>query len=433
MKTAKKGYFDPFLSAVVLPKMVQVSIHYGNDCIKNVGSMVHEEVQKQAGAENLTGKTIALAIGSRGIKNLPVIAKAVIETLQKCGADVFIVPGMGSHGGATAEGQRSLLNHLGISEETMGVKIRASMEAVVIGKTGDGVPVYFDKNAAAADYTVSIARIKPHTTFRGKYESGMVKMNVIGLGKQIGADYCHLQGMANMGANIEKLGRVSLRCSNLLFSVAVIENAYDETYMIRAIPKREILDAEPDMLLLAKSLMPKIPFKNLDMLVVDEIGKDISGTGMDPNIIQRFSSEHMVGEPFIKRLVVLDMTEETDGNFSGAGFSDIATMRVFEKAEMEKGYPNALTARTTIPSKLPIFMENDLTAMKAGIKVAPDVDYENIRMVRIRNTLSMTRMEISEALMEEARALSNVQLLANPKEYVFDERGNLPKTGFLYE
>ncbi|NMA55759.1 MAG: DUF362 domain-containing protein [Firmicutes bacterium] len=432
MKLARTGYYDQFLTGIQFPKMVGITIQYEDRKIDDVAATTREELVGSGYLDLVRGKTVALAVGSRGIYNLPVMVSATIEVLKDYGAQVFIVPAMGSHGGADAVGQVRLLEYLGISEQTMGVEIRSCMEPVIIGYTDENVPVYFDVHAAKADYTISIARVKPHTTFRGPYESGMVKMNVIGLGKQKGADYCHLKGMANMPRNLVTMGKVSLARSNLLLSLAVVENAFRQTYLIKAIPKEQILAEEPRLLELAKSLMPKIPFDDLDLVVVDEIGKNITGTGMDPNIIQRFSSEHMDASPFIKRLVVLDLTEETDGNAAGAGFADIATMKLFQKLEMEKTYPNSLTARTTIPSKLPIIMDNDETAMKAGIKTAPDVDYDNIRLLRIRNTSCMSRMEISEALIAEARALSQVEIVTEPFYYQFDQDGNLPKTGFLY-
>lgn len=432
MKLARKGYFDQFLSSIKLPRMVGITVQYDDRHIDNISDFTKKELMNSGCLHRVAGKTVALAVGSRGINNLPVIVSTVIQVLKECGAQVFIVPAMGSHGGADADGQVRLLEYLGISRQTMGVEILSSMDTVVIGYTEENVPVYYDANAARADYTISIARVKPHTTFRGAYESGMAKMNVIGLGKQKGADYCHLKGMANMADNLLKMGRVSLDRSNLLLSLAIIENAYDQTYLIKAVPKESILQEEPQLLELAKSLMPKIPFRDLDTVIVDEIGKNISGTGMDPNIIQRFSSEHMIADPFIKRLVILDMTEETDGNAAGAGFADIATRKLFDKVDMEKTYPNSLTARTTIPSKLPIIMDNDVTAIKAGIKTAPDVDYDNIRLLRIRNTLCMGRMEISEALLDEAKSLPNVKIVTEPFYYVFDKDGNLPKEGFLY-
>jgi len=421
----KMGYYDEILASVVLPRMIDISLKFDDSHLTDLAQKIKEEIDNCSCTRLLKGKTVALAVGSRGIKNLPEIVFATVKELHKHGADVFIVPAMGSHGGATAEGQISLLRHLGVSEESIGIEIRSSMETIVIGVTEDGVPVYFDKNASEADYTVSISRIKPHTSFRGPYESGMVKMNVIGLGKQKGADYCHLKGMANMPKNLEKIGRVSIEKSNLLFSIAIVENSYDETCIIKAVPKDKIFEVEVPLLEKAKELLPQIPFKEIDLLIIDEIGKNITGTGMDCNIVQRFSSEHMLAKPFAKRLVVLDLTEASDGNAAGAGLADISTQRLYKKVVFTKTYPNSLTARTTIPSKLPIIMDNDKDAIKAGIKTAPNVDYENMKIVRIKNTLEMSFLKISEALLIEASQNPMIKVCSEPRDWQFDDEGNL--------
>ncbi len=402
------GIYDNILSSVQLPRMYRVFQVFDRECVKDITGTIRKEISQVPGIERIGGKQVALAVGSRGISNLPKIVKTVIDVLSEYGASIFIVPAMGSHGGAVAYNQKIILEHLGISEDSMGVPIRATMETDCIGYTQDGVPVYFDHNANNADFTISIARIKPHCSFRGKYESGMVKMSVIGLGKQKGADYCHMKGMANMGVNLEKIGRVHMERSNLLFCLGLMENAYDRTCMIRAFPREDILSAEPALLEKAKTFLPRIPFGNLDLLIVDEIGKNITGTGMDCNIIQRFTSEHMIARPFIKRLVILDLTEESDGNASGIGLADIACRRAFEKMSMSKTYPNGLTARTTLGFKIPIIMDNDFDTIRAGIKTAPDVDYKNLRIVRIKNTLRLDEMEISEALVQEAKNMKHI-------------------------
>lgn len=412
--------------------MAGITVSYEDRQVEDAAALARQELLACPGIERAAGKRVALAVGSRGLANLPVLVKTTIDVLHEKGADVFIVPAMGSHGGATDEGQRLLLEQLGVSEKTMGVPVLSSIEPVEIGRTEEGMPVYFDANAAGADYTVTIARVKPHTSFRGTYESGIVKMNVIGLGKQKGADFCHARGMEHMADSLEKLGRVSVERSNLLLSLCVLENAYDHTYMIKAVGKEDILRAEPDMLKLARTLMPRIPFQNLDVLIVDEIGKDITGAGMDPNIIQRFSTEHMPARPFIKSLVVLDLTDHSDGNANGAGFADVSTRRLYGKIKMEKAYVNALTARVSVSAKLPLIMDNDLTAIKAGLKLAGASDSSRMRIARIRNTLCLGRMEISEALLEDAAAVRNVQVVSGLAYYEFQEDGTLPKGGFLY-
>ena len=412
------GVYNELLKDVKLPKMYKVNQEFDRTCILNITEKVRKELLSFSKISLVRGKTVALAVGSRGIKHITEIVKTVVDTLQDCGAEVFIVPAMGSHGG---ENQKKILEHLGITEDAIGIQIEATMDTDCIGYTPDGIPVYFDRNANQADYTISIARIKPHCSFRGIYESGMVKMSVIGLGKQKGADFCHRQGMANMGTNLEKIGRVHMEKSNLLCCLGLIENAYDDTCMLQVFAKNEIMEKEPDLLEVAKSYLPRIPFKNLDLLIVDEIGKDITGTGMDCNIVQRFTSEHMPTKPFAKRLVVLDLTDKSDGNASGVGLADITTRRVFNKMSFENTYPNNLTARTTAGCKIPFIMENDYNAIRAGIKTAPNVDYNAMRIVRIKNTLRLDEMEISEALVKEAKDMPNITGDWTGYDWVFDK------------
>ena len=415
------GVYNELLKDVKLPKMYKVNQEFDRTCILNITEKVRKELLSFSKISLVRGKTVALAVGSRGLKHITEIVKTVVDTLQDCGAEVFIVPAMGSHGGAIAENQKKILEHLGITEDAIGIQIEATMDTDCIGYTPDGIPVYFDRNANQADYTISIARIKPHCSFRGIYESGMVKMSVIGLGKQKGADFCHRQGMANMGTNLEKIGRVHMEKSNLLCCLGLIENAYDDTCMLQVFAKNEIMEKEPDLLEIAKSYLPGIPFKNLDLLIVDEIGKDITGTGMDCNIVQRFTSEHMPTKPFAKRLVVLDLTDKSDGNASGVGLADITTRRVFNKMSFENTYPNNLTARTTAGCKIPMIMENDYNAIRAGIKTAPNVDYNAMRIVRIKNTLRLDEMEISEALVKEAKDMPNITGDWTGYDWVFDK------------
>ena len=412
--------YDEILEPVVFPKMYKFRQKFADDKINDIEAHIIKEITSFPNIDLVKGHTVALAVGSRGIRNIAMIVKTVVETLRKHGATVFIVPAMGSHGGAIASNQTKILEHLGVTEKSMCVEIHSSMDTEIIGYTDDGVPVHMDTNACSADYTITIARIKPHSSFRGKYESGMLKMCVIGLGKQHGADFCHLQGMENMGRNIEKIGKVFIEKSNLLFSVALMENGYDETCYIKAIAKEDIMAKEPDLLEKAKSMLPQIPFKNIDMLVIDEFGKNITGTGMDCNIIQRFTSEHMIAHPITKRLVVLDLTEESDGNASGFGLADISTRKAFNKMSMEKTYPNLLTSRTVIGGKIPLIMENDYDALRSGIKTAPNVDYSNMRIVHIKNTLSLDMIEVSEALVSEAQNNPNLTQLGEGDYWQFD-------------
>ena len=416
--------YEDILRGVKIPQMSLFRQSFSTEHITDIESRIRGTVAQVPGIDRISGKTVALAVGSRGISHIAKIAKTMVSVLREHGAKVFIVPAMGSHGGAVAENQKKILEHLGVTEEYTEAEIRASMETVIIGETEDGVPVNMDKNAASADYTVTIARIKPHCSFRGKYESGMIKMCVIGLGKQKGADYCHYQGMANMGRNLEKIGRVFRDNSNVLFSLGIIENSYDEPCFMEAIPMNEIMEREPELLEKAKALLPSIPFDNIDLLIVDEFGKNITGTGMDCNIIQRFTSEHMIPKSFIKRLAVLDLTDESDGNAAGFGLADISTERAFSKMDREKTYPNFLTARTVKGGMVPLIMADDYDAIRTGIKTCPDVDYDHLRVVRIKNTLRLDLMEVSSSMIDEA-VNKGLTLVEGPYPLCFDKNRNL--------
>jgi hypothetical protein len=420
------GHYDDILSPVVLPRMVAVKQQFDDRKIDDIPGAVGAVIEGFPGISQIYGKNVALAVGSRGIANLASIVQMTVSCLKQHGARVFIVPAMGSHGGARAENQETVFRHMGVTEEAVGAPIRSSMETMVIGQANDGTPVHCDRYAAEADFTVTVARIKPHTGFRGRFESGMTKMCVIGLGKQKGADYCHSQGLPNMAANLEKIGRVFIQKSNLLFSLGIIENSYDETLKILAVPKEAIMAREPALLEEAKSYLPGIPFDNLDLLVVDEFGKNIAGSGMDCNIIQRFTTDYMnrSARPFVKRIVTLRLTPESDGNATGFALADISTRRAFESMSFEHTYPNSLTSRVVFSSHIPMIMETDFDAIRAGIKTAPDANKE-LRIVRIRNTLCLDKLEISEALIPEAREKKSLEVSSELFLWRFDKEGNL--------
>ncbi len=419
------GKYDDLFRNAKIPVMYRVQQDFDPERIEDVVSATAAEIRAGGFPEAVRGRVVAVAVGSRGIANLCELTRTTVDTLRQAGAEVFIVPAMGSQGGAVAENQREMIAQLGITEESMGVPVRATMDTVVLGRTALGEPVYFDKLAARADYTVSIVRVKPHTSFRGKYESGIVKMNVIGLGNQKGADACHHLGMHVMGESLERFGPVSLEKSNLLFSLAVVENAYDEICVIRAVPQDRVLEREPFLLQTAFEKMPRLPLENLDVLLVDAMGKNISGTGVDSNIVQRFTSPHMPARNVAKCLVVLDLTKETTGVASGMGLVNIATQRFFEKIDFFKTYPNAITSRTPMAVRMPIIMPNDFDAIRAGLVAAWGVDYENPRMIRIANTMCLDSLLVSEALLPQARLLEKAHIDETPVRLRFDRDGNL--------
>jgi len=416
---------DELLRGVNIPPLARVRQKFLRPILSDVPAAVRNEMGKQGLLNKVKpGDTVAVTVGSRGIANLPVIIREIVNSLIKVGALPFIIPAMGSHGGATAPGQVEILSDLGITRESIGAPIRATMEVVNLSAAGEA-PVFIDRLAFAADHTVVVGRIKLHPAFRGRYESGLVKMIAIGLGKQKGAEYCHGFGLVNMSTQIEQMARVVLSKANILCGVALLENAYDETCKVVAMPAADIISAEPALLEESKGYMPQIYFDAADVLVVDEMGKNISGTGMDPNIIERFTTPTIPDTNKFQRIVVCDITSESHGNFNGAGLADICTRKMFEKMDFSATYPNQLTSRVLKSAKIPMVMENDRQAIMAAIKTCIEIDTENIRIVRIKNTMNLEDIWISPALLIEAHRHSNIEVFDQPVPILFDSTGNI--------
>lgn len=417
---------EQMLSHIQIPQMVLVRQRFPRPVLKDVAGAVRAELGRPEILGRIkSGDRVAITAGSRGIANIALILREVAVSLKAAGAEPFIVPTMGSHGGATAAGQREVLRGLGICEETVGVPILATMEVVLVGVSAGGIPVYFDRYAALADATVVVGRVKPHTSFRGAYESGLAKMIVVGLGKQRGADVCHATGPGNMSRRIEDIALTAIEKTNVLFAVGIMENAYDETSRIVALPREEIMAKEPGLLQEARANLPQILLSKYDVLIVDEIGKNISGLGMDTNVINRYPTSAIVCQPSVQRIAVLDITDETQGNVHGLGLADVCSQRLFAKIDFAGTYPNPLTARAPESSRIPMVMPNDLLAIKAAIQTCHDVDYSKIRMIRIKNTLKLDEILISEHLIERARLESRIEITGDPQPVVFADNGNL--------
>lgn len=420
--------FDELVKDYEIPRMLKVKQNFPRPVLDDIPQQVKKVLHESGDLNKIEkGTRVAVTAGSRGIANIGLITKEVIGVLKTAGASPFIIPAMGSHGGATSEGQTEVLESLALSESDLGVPVKSSMEVVKIGTTDDNLPVYIDKFAATeADAIVVINRIKPHTTFRGPYESGLAKMITIGLGKQVGADLCHATGPENMSSRVEVIARHILKKTNLVFGVGILENAYDETCDIVVLPGEEIMEKEPDLLHRAWQNMPQIFSKDYDVLVVDEMGKDISGTGMDPNILGRYTSDALQDEDWVQRIVVLNLTERTHGNANGIGLADICTQKAFDKMDFKKTYPNCLTTGIVLSVKTPMVMENDRQAIKAAIKTCFDIDINNVKLIRIKNTLDLDQIYISEALLPEARESSLVEFSEQePLPFAFNDRGDL--------
>ena len=420
------GVVNRLVGGMPIPRMVRVRQEFDGARLADVGGAVRETLRGSGVLRGVRpGMRVAVTAGSRGIANIALILRTITEALREAGAAPFVVPAMGSHGGATAEGQLDVLRSLGITEDYLGCPVESSMEAREIGRTPDGRPVQIDARAAAADGIVAVNRVKPHTSFTGPYESGLMKMLAIGLAKQAGAEVCHQEGYANMAANIEKYGRAILRDAKVLFGVAILENAYDQTCEVAALPPEEIAKREPALLLRAKALMPGILLPNVDVLVVDRMGKNISGLGMDPHITGCFATGYASGPPRPGKLAVLDLTDETHGNANGIGVADVTTRRLLERFDPEVTYPNAITATLTQAVRMPLVMDSHKLAIQAAIKTAPGFDKARIRMVRLRDTLHLSEIFISEAMLPDAAANPRVEVLGEPEELPFDGEGNL--------
>ncbi|MBH8607641.1 lactate racemase domain-containing protein [Thermoactinomyces sp. CICC 10521] len=406
---------EELLRPYPLPKMVRVRQNFPAPEVVDVAGAVQKTI-KEAGVltKIAPGNRVAIAVGSRGIADLPILVREVAAAIKSVGGRPFIVPAMGSHGGATAEGQIDVLKQLGVTEPSVGAPIHSSMEVVEIGKLANGLPIYIDKYAYGAEQVVVINRIKPHTAFRGPVESGLMKMLTIGLGKQKGAEAAHAYGFKYMAEHVPTMAREILKKVPVLFGLATIENAYDRPAKIVAVPGEKFEETEPGLLLEAKALMPKILFDPIDVLIVDEIGKDISGDGMDPNITGRYPTPYAGGGPEVKRIVVLDLTERTHGNANGIGLADITTKKVFDAIDWVKGYANALTSTVVKTVKMPMFLETEELAVKAAIKTCNAFDLNQVRVVRIKNTLELKEIWISEGLIDEARERAEIDILSDP-------------------
>jgi hypothetical protein len=318
-----------------------------------------------------------------------------------------------------------MLEGMGITEESIGAPILAGMEAVEIGVSANGCPVYIDKYANGADAIIVVNRVKPHVAFRGAFESGLMKMITIGMGKQKGADYAHRMGFGMMAENVPAVARVVIGKKNILCAVGIIENAYHETAEIEVLRASEIEEREPGMLLRAWELCPKLFFDKLDALVLDEIGKDISGTGFDTNVLGRYHTPYASGGPDITRIAVLDITNKSGGNGNGLGILDFTTRRAFDKFDFEQSYPNSLTSTVPLSVKIPMVLKNDRQAIQAAIKTCNAADRSAVTLVRVRNTISLDSLEVSESLIPYVREHPNLELAGGAAELSFDAAGNL--------
>ena len=412
------------------PKMIRVRQTFESREVDDINAEVKAGMAAlDVSSRVKPGQTVALACSSRGITNYASIVKAVVASLKALQLDVFIFPAMGSHGSATAEGQQRVLAHLGISEQTVGAPVRSSLDVVQLGETVEGIPVYIDKLASEADHIVLINRIKKHTEFEHKFESGLMKMMAIGLGKQAGAAMYH-QAMLSFGyANvIQSIADNVLQKANILCGVGIVENGYGQTAKIGIGLREHIEDQEIELFKLAKALSPALPFEEADVIVIDEMGKDISGTGFDTKVVGRIGLPLVTPDPEspnIKRIVVCDLTEASEGNAVGVGVADIITRRLLDKIDQEALDMNTITGACPESGKIPLTLNNDQEALDVAIRCVGLISTDKLKIMRIKNTSCLSEVDVSEGYAQALKERQDLEVIREWYDMEFDGDGSL--------
>jgi hypothetical protein len=412
------------------PRWARVRQHIDPAEIADPAPVIAAQFARPEIASTITpGMRVAITAGSRGIDRIDQVIKAIVESIRALGGDPFIVPAMGSHGGATAEGQAELIAHYGITEERMGCPIKASMETVLLGEVLDGVPVYFDKTAyTEADAVIPVGRVKPHTAFRGPVESGLMKMLAIGLGKQKGADYFHSRGFAEFHRLIPAVGQYTLTQVNIPFGVALVENGLSHLTLIEAVPAAKMHLREQALLKTAFAHMPKLPGQEIDLLIIDYIGKDISGDGCDPNVVNRDATGFLARsevpvKPQVDRIFIRDLTDLTEGNATGIGIADFLLKRAVDKVDPVKTYMNLITAKSPAGGRLAIGLESDRQALYLAIASALNITTEQAKIVRIESSKNVQEMWVSEPMLPQLAGDGRFEVISDFHPIPFDADG----------
>jgi hypothetical protein len=414
--------------------MLAVRQKFERPRVENVAACVRDSLERLDLKKTIKpGHTVALTAGSRGIANIPVILKSTAQFLKDLGARPYLVPTMGSHGGGSAEGQRAVLESYGITEEFVGAPIKASMEVVSLGNTSEGFPVVLDKQASQADHIGVVARVKPHTSYHGPIESGLMKMMMIGLGKHVGAiNYHKLLLEYAYDQVVRSVGRVVRARAPIAFGLAVVENAYDETARIDVALPAEFEKREEELLVCAKQWLARLPFHEADILVIDEIGKEISGSGMDTNVVGRkraYKAAPPEHQPTMRFIFVRGLSEHTHGNAAGIGNADFTTARLVRTMDYRATVINCVTAGYPDGANLPVHLESDREVMDAALGIIGTRPPEKARVMRIRNTMLLENVEVSEACLEELPKMTQFDIIGGANEMSFDAAGNLPPVG----
>ncbi len=420
------------LEAVPVPRVARVRQRFPDEHIpadRLPDHILALLAQKGVAAGIRPGMKIAITAGSRGIRNIPLILGTLVRFVRDCGGEPYLVAAMGSHGGATSRGQREVLAGLGITEETVGCPIRSGMEVVPAGRNAEGAQVYMSRDAAQADGVIVCNRIKPHTCFRGPCESGLMKMMAIGLGKQVGADWCHKEGFQNMAKNVRLFGAAVLEALPVLFGVGILENAYDRTAEVVVLDREEIPEKEPDYLKKAMGLLPRIHVPECEVLVVDTIGKNFSGGGMDANITGTFVTPYASGGLRSQRVAVLDLSPESHHNGTGCGMAHATTRRFFDKMDWEQTYPNVITSTVIENVRIPMVLKNDREAIQVCLRTCTGVGPQGPRLVRIANSMELTHIYLSENYLPQIAGHPYLEQETEVMELPFDQAGNLTDLG----
>jgi len=415
------------IDEVSLPRMVRVRQTFSRDRIEDVASHLRAELARGDYARLVRGRRIAVAVGSRGIPDNALIVRTLCDQLREWGAHPFVVPAMGSHGGGTVEGNLEILAGYGITEEAIGVPIRASMEVVQIGELddGDATPIYCDRLAAEADGIVVYNKVKPHTDFKGPHESGLLKMMAIGLAKHKGCSSLHQRGFDTFAATIPEAAQLFLDRLPVVFGVGVVQNAYDQISELRVYPREKVVEGDAELLRIAREQFPRFKFDDVDVLVIDRIGKDISGEGADPNVTGRGFMPYFKDDFHARKLFIRGLSELSHHNACGLGLADITTRRCLNEVDWESTWVNLTTNLMIDGGKIPFYQDSDYDALRVALRTCPRIDYARARVVRIHDTLSLNEFEVSEALARELQNVEGVELLGDPYELRFDAEGNL--------
>ena len=418
------------------PQLFRLRQQFEGPVVEDVAAEVEHQLASLSLSEKIEpGQSVAITAGSRGIANIQIIIRGISQHLKALGAEPFIVPAMGSHGGGTAEGQQQIIESYGITEEFCGCPIRASIDTVVVCNAAEGFPVHFDQQASEADHVFVCGRVKPHTGFHGDIESGLMKMMLIGLGKHAGALIYHRAIMNySFGQIVRSVAREVLSKCRIVGGLAIVENAYDETAKLAGVAPEQFEEEEKGLLVLAKQWMPRLPFDQVDVLAIDTIGKNISGSGMDTNVVGRKYLDHRAADeeyPKVKKIIVRGLTAETHGNAAGIGLAEFCLSRVVEQMNMQATRVNCLTGGHPTGAMIPLDYETDRETLDMALSTIGLIPPQESRLMWIRDTLDVAEVECSAVYLEEAQQRSDLEVLTPLRDMPFDGDGNLPEVHAL--